>query len=118
MLLLPQIPFFNLPDLLQSVSVVLFIFLQRKTRPQGEGKTQRKLDDYGGGGCETRRFRSLFYRVPNSAMPNENNGASLKSYAHDDTSVGSWMMGVQATYIDDSRLCCSSIKQDKVCSLA
>jgi len=50
------------------------IFLQRKTRPQGEGKTQRKLDDYGGGGCETRRFRSLFYRVPNSAMPNENNG--------------------------------------------
>ncbi|KAB5553366.1 hypothetical protein DKX38_010677 [Salix brachista] len=37
--------------------------------------------------------------------------ASLKSYAHDDTSVGSWMMGVQATYIDDNRLCCSSIKQ-------
>ncbi|KAF9681263.1 hypothetical protein SADUNF_Sadunf06G0207600 [Salix dunnii] len=44
--------------------------------------------------------------------------ASLKSYAHDDTSVGSWMMGVQATYIDDNRLCCSSIKQDKVCSQA
>ncbi|KAG6772833.1 hypothetical protein POTOM_024258 [Populus tomentosa] len=47
-----------------------------------------------------------------------NGNASLKSYAHDDSSVGSWMMGVQATYIDDSRLCCSSIKQDKVCSLA
>ncbi|KAL2974539.1 hypothetical protein AAZX31_14G110800 [Glycine max] len=43
---------------------------------------------------------------------------SLKTYAYDDTSLGSWMMGVQATYIDDSRLCCSSIRQDKVCSLA
>ncbi|KAK7849860.1 hydroxyproline o-galactosyltransferase hpgt2 [Quercus suber] len=46
------------------------------------------------------------------------NSASLKTYAHDDTSVGSWMMGLQATYIDDNRLCCSSIRQDKVCSLA
>ncbi|KDP33565.1 hypothetical protein JCGZ_07136 [Jatropha curcas] len=46
------------------------------------------------------------------------NSASLKTYAHDDISIGSWMMGLQATYIDDNRLCCSSIKQDKVCSLA
>ncbi|XP_021691285.2 hydroxyproline O-galactosyltransferase HPGT3 isoform X3 [Hevea brasiliensis] len=46
------------------------------------------------------------------------NSASLKTYAHDDISVGSWMMGLQATYIDDNRFCCSSIKQDKVCSLA
>ncbi|KAL6556739.1 Hydroxyproline O-galactosyltransferase hpgt3 [Orobanche gracilis] len=35
------------------------------------------------------------------------NSASLKTYAHDDTSVGSWMMGLQATYIDDTSLCCS-----------
>ncbi|GKV03236.1 hypothetical protein SLEP1_g15575 [Rubroshorea leprosula] len=46
------------------------------------------------------------------------NSASLKTYAHDDISVGSWMMGVQATHIDDNRLCCSSIRQDKVCSVA
>ncbi|XP_065851442.1 hydroxyproline O-galactosyltransferase HPGT2-like [Euphorbia lathyris] len=46
------------------------------------------------------------------------NSASLKTYAHDDVSVGSWIMGLQATYIDDNRLCCSSIKQDKMCSLA
>lgn len=45
------------------------------------------------------------------------NSASLKAYAHDDTSVGSWMMGLQATYIDDSHLCCSYSGQDKVCSL-
>lgn len=41
--------------------------------------------------------------------------ASLKSYAHDDISVGSWMMGVQATFIDDNRLCCSSIRQGISC---
>ncbi|OAY53646.1 hydroxyproline O-galactosyltransferase HPGT3 [Manihot esculenta] len=46
------------------------------------------------------------------------NSASLKTYAHDDVSIGSWMMGVQATYIDDNRFCCGSIKQDKVCSAA
>ncbi|KAF4356725.1 hypothetical protein F8388_010947 [Cannabis sativa] len=46
------------------------------------------------------------------------NSASLKIYAHDDVSIGSWMMGLQATYIDDNRFCCSSITQDKVCSLA
>ncbi|CAI0415193.1 unnamed protein product [Linum tenue] len=43
------------------------------------------------------------------------NSASLKTYAHDDTSIGSWMMGIQATYIDDNRLCCSSIKQGECC---
>ncbi|XP_062117715.1 hydroxyproline O-galactosyltransferase HPGT3-like [Humulus lupulus] len=46
------------------------------------------------------------------------NSASLKTYAHDDVSIGSWMMGLQVTYIDDNRFCCSSIRQDKVCSLA
>ncbi|GAB4854607.1 Hydroxyproline O-galactosyltransferase hpgt3 [Ancistrocladus abbreviatus] len=46
------------------------------------------------------------------------NSVSLKAYAHDDTSIGSWMMGLQATYIDDSRMCCSASGQDKVCSIA
>lgn len=35
----------------------------------------------------------------------------LKTYAFDDTTIGSWMIGVQATYIDDNRLCCSSTRQ-------
>lgn len=43
--------------------------------------------------------------------------ASLKTYAHDDVSVGSWMMGLQATYIDDSRLCCIYSKQGKQASV-
>ncbi|KMT18977.1 hypothetical protein BVRB_2g030750 [Beta vulgaris subsp. vulgaris] len=46
------------------------------------------------------------------------NSVSLKAYAFDDTTVGSWMMGLQATYIDDSRLCCSTNRQDKVCFAA
>lgn len=41
--------------------------------------------------------------------------ASLKAYAHDDVSVGSWMMGVNTTYIDESRLCCSYSGQGNVC---
>ncbi|XP_057951459.1 LOW QUALITY PROTEIN: hydroxyproline O-galactosyltransferase HPGT3-like [Malania oleifera] len=46
------------------------------------------------------------------------NSASLKTYAHDDVSLGSWMMGLQATYTDDVRLCCGSSRKDKVCSVA
>lgn len=61
---------------------------------------------------------SLFILSKNLAQYIYVNSASLKTYAHDDISVGSWMMGVQATYIDDNRFCCSSIRQDKVCSLA
>ncbi|XVF35626.1 hypothetical protein REPUB_Repub18cG0162300 [Reevesia pubescens] len=61
---------------------------------------------------------SLLILSKNLAQYIDINSASLKTYAHDDISVGSWMMGVQATYIDDNRLCCSSIRQDKVCSPA
>ncbi|CAM8881773.1 hypothetical protein QQ045_028642 [Rhodiola kirilowii] len=47
------------------------------------------------------------------------NSESLKTYAHEDVSIGSWMMGLKAKYIDDNRLCCgSSSIQDKVCSSA
>ncbi|KAK9280646.1 hypothetical protein L1049_014342 [Liquidambar formosana] len=61
---------------------------------------------------------SLFILSKNLAQYININSVSLKTYAHDDISVGSWMMGLQATYIDDSRLCCSSSSQDKVCSMA
>ncbi|KAI6681416.1 hypothetical protein NL676_035297 [Syzygium grande] len=61
---------------------------------------------------------SLLILSKNLAQYINVNSASLKTYAHDDVSIGSWMMGLQATYIDDDRLCCSSIRQDKVCSVA
>lgn len=60
---------------------------------------------------------SLLILSKNLAQYININSVSLKTYAHDDISVGSWMMGLQATYIDDNRMCCSSSK-DKVCSLA
>ncbi|PSS17757.1 Hydroxyproline O-galactosyltransferase [Actinidia chinensis var. chinensis] len=61
---------------------------------------------------------SFFILSKNLAQYININSLSLKTYAHDDISVGSWMIGLQATYIDDSHLCCSSSRQDKVCSLA
>ncbi|ESQ46606.1 hypothetical protein EUTSA_v10000224mg [Eutrema salsugineum] len=61
---------------------------------------------------------SLLILSKNLAQYININSGSLKTYAFDDTSIGSWMIGVQATYIDDNRLCCSSIRQDKVCSVA
>jgi hypothetical protein len=53
--------------------------------------------------------RSVF----TSALSSLPHSASLQSYAHDDISVGSWMMGLNATYVDDDRLCCSSSRQGK-----
>ncbi|CAH1451887.1 unnamed protein product [Lactuca virosa] len=61
---------------------------------------------------------SLYILSRNFAQYININSASLKTYAHEDTSVGSWMMGIQATYIDDTRVCCGTSRQDKVCSLA
>lgn len=61
---------------------------------------------------------ALFILSKNLAQYIDINSVSLKMYAHDDISVGSWMMGLRATYTDDSRLCCSNSRQDKVCSLA
>jgi len=52
--------------------------------------------------------RSSFF---SSALSSLSHSASLQSYAHDDISVGSWMMGLNATYVDDDRLCCSSSRQ-------
>ncbi|XP_057776503.1 hydroxyproline O-galactosyltransferase HPGT3-like isoform X2 [Salvia miltiorrhiza] len=61
---------------------------------------------------------SIFILSKNLAKYIHINSASLKVYAHEDVSVGSWMMGLCATYIDDSRMCCSYSSQDKICSLA
>ncbi|XP_010907015.1 hydroxyproline O-galactosyltransferase HPGT3 [Elaeis guineensis] len=59
---------------------------------------------------------SLIVLSKNLAQYININSASLQTYAHDDTSIGSWMMGLDATYVDDDRLCCSSSRQEKVCS--
>uniref|UniRef100_A0A0E0DXV2 Hexosyltransferase n=1 Tax=Oryza meridionalis TaxID=40149 RepID=A0A0E0DXV2_9ORYZ len=61
---------------------------------------------------------ALFILSNNLARYININSASLQSYAHDDISVGSWMMGLNTTYVDDDRLCCGSSRQEKVCSHA
>eukprot|EP00252_Welwitschia_mirabilis_P015442 TRINITY_DN3394_c0_g1_i1.p1 TRINITY_DN3394_c0_g1~~TRINITY_DN3394_c0_g1_i1.p1 ORF type:complete len:354 (+),score=65.36 TRINITY_DN3394_c0_g1_i1:279-1340(+) len=45
------------------------------------------------------------------------NSAFLVSYAHEDISVGSWMLGLDTRYIDEKKLCCSSNGKDGVCSM-
>ncbi|CAB4297348.1 unnamed protein product [Prunus armeniaca] len=62
-------------------------------------------------GISVMQVVSLIILSKNLAQYININSASLKTYAHDDVSVGSWMMGIQATYIDDNRLCCGSIRQ-------
>ncbi|PHU23199.1 putative beta-1,3-galactosyltransferase 11 [Capsicum chinense] len=40
------------------------------------------------------------------------NRALLRTYAHDDVSVGSWFIGADVKYIDDRKFCCSSWSTD------
>lgn len=61
---------------------------------------------------------SLFILSKNLARYVNINSASLQTYAHDDISVGSWMMGLDTSHVDDDRLCCGSSRQEKVCSVA
>lgn len=32
----------------------------------------------------------------------------LRTYAHDDVSVGSWMIGLDVKHVNEGKLCCSS----------
>ncbi|KAG5590748.1 hypothetical protein H5410_041262, partial [Solanum commersonii] len=60
----------------------------------------------GGGGWVGSKTRKKWWKLIPSCI--WWSVASLKSYAHEDISIGSWMMGLQTTYTDDSRLCCST----------
>lgn len=44
------------------------------------------------------------------------NRSILRTYAHDDVSVGSWMIGLNAKYVDEGKLCCSSWPSGSLCS--
>ncbi|XP_074575306.1 hydroxyproline O-galactosyltransferase HPGT1-like [Curcuma longa] len=44
------------------------------------------------------------------------NRAILRTYAHDDVSVGSWMIGLNAQHINEGKLCCSSWSSGAVCA--
>uniref|UniRef100_A0A804LWP6 Hexosyltransferase n=1 Tax=Zea mays TaxID=4577 RepID=A0A804LWP6_MAIZE len=36
------------------------------------------------------------------------NKSALRTYAHDDVSVGSWMIGLAVNHVNEAKLCCSS----------
>lgn len=40
----------------------------------------------------------------------------LHAYAHEDVSLGSWMIGLDVQHVDERRLCCSSPPKGAVCS--
>ncbi|GLJ21828.1 hypothetical protein SUGI_0407970 [Cryptomeria japonica] len=42
------------------------------------------------------------------------NSVYLKPYAHEDISVGAWMIGLDAEYIDERRFCCT---EGEICSI-
>jgi len=44
------------------------------------------------------------------------NNAILQTYAHEDVSVGSWMLGLSVKHIDESQLCCSKSSQGGICA--
>ncbi|KAG6579334.1 hydroxyproline O-galactosyltransferase HPGT1 [Cucurbita moschata] len=44
------------------------------------------------------------------------NRSLLRSYAHDDVTAGSWFIGLDATYIDEGKFCCSSWSAGAICA--
>ncbi|GFP81058.1 probable beta-1 3-galactosyltransferase 11 [Phtheirospermum japonicum] len=44
------------------------------------------------------------------------NRSFLRAYAHDDVSVGSWFIGVDAKHVDERKFCCSSWSSGALCS--
>ncbi|XP_058100279.1 hydroxyproline O-galactosyltransferase HPGT1 isoform X1 [Magnolia sinica] len=44
------------------------------------------------------------------------NRSILRTYAHDDVSVGSWFIGLDVKHIDEGKLCCSSWSSGAICA--
>ncbi|AQK52196.1 Hydroxyproline O-galactosyltransferase HPGT1 [Zea mays] len=44
------------------------------------------------------------------------NKSVLRTYAHDDVSVGSWMIGLAVKHVNEAKLCCSSWPSGAMCS--
>ncbi|XP_057798604.1 hydroxyproline O-galactosyltransferase HPGT1 isoform X2 [Salvia miltiorrhiza] len=45
-----------------------------------------------------------------------NNRSFLRTYAHDDVSVGSWFIGLDVKHVDEKKFCCSSWSTGALCS--
>ncbi|VFQ58275.1 unnamed protein product [Cuscuta campestris] len=44
------------------------------------------------------------------------NRSILRTYAHDDVTVGSWFIGADVKHVDDKKFCCSSWSTGSICS--
>ncbi|XP_031249042.1 hydroxyproline O-galactosyltransferase HPGT1 [Pistacia vera] len=44
------------------------------------------------------------------------NKSILRTYAHDDVSVGSWFLGLDVKHIDEAKFCCSSWSSGAICA--
>ncbi|BFG23453.1 hypothetical protein CerSpe_097270 [Prunus speciosa] len=44
------------------------------------------------------------------------NRAILRTYAHDDISVGSWFIGIDVKHVDEAKFCCSSWTGGAICA--
>ncbi|XP_077252151.1 hydroxyproline O-galactosyltransferase HPGT1-like isoform X2 [Tasmannia lanceolata] len=44
------------------------------------------------------------------------NKSILRTYAHDDVSVGSWLIGLDVKHVDEEKLCCSSQSSGAICA--
>lgn len=56
-----------------------------------------------------RRDVSYYYTSSDVSLVSLFNARSvLRTYAHDDVSVGSWMIGLAVKHVNEAKLCCSS----------
>lgn len=46
------------------------------------------------------------------------NRSILRTYAHDDVSVGSWFIGLDVEHADEEKFCCSPLSSGAVCAMA
>lgn len=44
------------------------------------------------------------------------NRSNLRTYAHDDVSVGSWFIGLDVKHVDEKKFCCSSWASGAICA--
>lgn len=44
------------------------------------------------------------------------NKSILRTYAHDDVSIGSWFIGLDVNHVDEGKFCCSSWSSGAICA--
>jgi hypothetical protein len=61
-----------------------------------------------GSKVEMKRSFNKYTSSDVSLVPLFDGRSVLRTYAHDDVSVGSWMIGLAVKHVNEAKLCCSS----------